>query len=130
MDPFRAPVVDMVNYLSERFDKGDIYMTLNSRRSAISAFHVPVDGTKVRQHPLVKRFLTATFNARPPQPCYTVQWDVNVVLTYIKSLGTNDKLPDKFLTLKLAMLLALVSAGRTSPLRNFVLQIGGVLELF
>ena len=116
VDPFRAPVVDRVNYLSERFDKGDSYRTLNSRRSAISAFHVPVDGTKVGQHPLVKRFLTATFNARPSQPRYTVQWDVNVVLAYIKSLGTNDKLPDKFLTLKLAMLLALVSAGRTSEL--------------
>ena len=119
VDPLRAPVVDMVNYLSERFDKGDSYRTLNSRRSAISAFHVPVDGTKVGQHPLGKRFLTATFNARPPQPRYTVQWDVNVVLTYIKSLGTNDKLPDKFLTLKLAMLLALVSAGRTSELCTF-----------
>ena len=68
MDPFRAPVVDMVNYVSERFDKGDSYRTLNSHRSAISAFHVPVDGTKVGPHPLVKRFLTATFNARPPQP--------------------------------------------------------------
>ena len=128
VDPFRAPVVDMVNYLSERFDKGDSYRTLNSRRSAISAFHVPVDGTKVGQHPLVKRFLTATFNARPPQPRYTVQWDVNVVLTYIKSLGTNGKLPDKFLTLKLAMLLALVSAGRTSELCAFDIRYMRVSE--
>ena len=48
MDPFRTPVVD----LSERFDKRDSYRTLNSRRSAISAFHVLVDGIKTGQHPL------------------------------------------------------------------------------
>ena len=119
VDPFRAPVVDIVNYLSERFDKGDSYRTLNSRRSAISAFHVLEDGLKTGQHPLVKRFLTATFNARPPQPRYTVQWDVNLLLAYIKSMGPNVTLTDMLLTLKLAMLLALVSAGRTSELSAF-----------
>ena len=119
MDPFRTPLLDIVNYLSERFDKGDSYRTLNSRRSAISAFHEQVNGFKTGQHPLVKRFLTATFNARPPQPRYKVQWDVNVVLNYIKSIGSNDMLTDKLLTLKLAMLLALVSAGRTSELGAF-----------
>ncbi|MEW8547755.1 MAG: hypothetical protein AB2693_29960, partial [Candidatus Thiodiazotropha sp.] len=114
MDPFRAPVVEIVNYLTERYDSGDSYRTLNSRRSAISAFHTPVDGVKVGQHHLIKRLLIASFNARPPQPSYTVQWDVDLVLGYLKSLGSNESLSDKLLTLKLAMLLALVSAGRTS----------------
>ena len=39
-----------------------------------------------------------------------------VFLGYIKSLGPNSTLSDKMLTLKLAMLLALASAGRTSEL--------------
>ena len=79
MNPFCAPVVDIVNYLSERIGKGDSYRTLNSRRSAISAFHIQVDGMKVGQHALIRRLLTASFNAKPTQPGYTVQWDVNIV---------------------------------------------------
>ena len=93
-------MVDIVNYLSERFSKGDSYRTLNSRRSAISAFHIPVDGMKVGQHALLRRLLTASFNAKPPQPCYIVQWDVNIVLDHIKSLGSNVSLSDKLLIVR------------------------------
>ena len=118
-DPFCTPVVDIVNYLTERFDKGDSYRTLNSHRSAISAFHEPIDGVKVGQHPLVRRLMTASFNAKPPQPRYTSQWNVDIVLEYITSLGPNDSLSDKLLTHKLTMLLALGSAGRTSELCAF-----------
>ena len=114
INPFHAPVVEVVNYLTEQFHRGDSYRTLNSRRSAISAFHVPVDGVKVGQHTLVKRLLNALFNARPPQPRYVLQWDVDQVLQYIKSLGSNEFLSDKDLTFKLAMLLALASASRSS----------------
>ena len=119
MDPFWFPVVDIVNYLSERFDKGDSYRTLYSRRSAISAFHALIVGIKIGQYPSVKRFLIATFNASTPQPRYTVKWGVNVVLVYIKSMGSNDLLTNRLLTLKLAMLLALVSAGETSQMSAF-----------
>ena len=112
-------MVDIVNYLSERFSKGDSYRTLNSRRSAISAFYTPVDGMRVGQNALIRRLLTASFNVNPPQPRYTVQWDVHIVLDHIKSLGSNVSLSDKLLTHKLSMLLALVSAGRTSELRAF-----------
>lgn len=79
IDPFCASVVDIVNYLSERFSKGDSYRTLNSRRSAISAFHELVDGIKVGQHALIRRLLTASFNAKPPQPRYTTQWNVDIL---------------------------------------------------
>ena len=63
-------MADLVNYLSECFNKGESYRSLNWRRSSISAFHEIVDGVKVGQHTLVKRFLTASFNARPPMPRY------------------------------------------------------------
>ena len=104
-------MVEIVNYLTECFDKGDSYRTLNARRSAISAFHIPIEGVKISQHPLVKRLLCASFKARPPQPRYVVQWDVDVVLLYIRSLRSSESQSDKNLTLKLAMLLALASAG-------------------
>ena len=109
-------MVDIVNYSTEKFEKGDSYRTLNCRSSSISAFHETVEGLKVGQHGLVQRLMTALFNARPPCPKYSETWDVDCVLVYIKSLGSDNLLSDKNLTLKLAMLLALASTGRTSEL--------------
>ena len=121
-DPFRAPVADIVNYLSDRYHKGDQYRTLNSHRSAISAFHIPVEGLRVGQHAIVTKIMSAFFNARPPMPKYIVTWEVDKVLTYISQLGSNEGLLNKDLTLKLAMLLALTSAGRSSELNALDLR--------
>ena len=115
-------MVEVVNYLTEQFHRGDSYRTLNSRRSAISAFHIPVDGVKVGQHTLVKRLLNALFNARPPQPRYVLQWGVDQVLQYIKSLRSNESLSDKELSFKLAMLLSLASTSRSSELHALDLR--------
>ena len=115
-DPFQAPVAIVADYLTNRFRKGDQYRTINSHRSAISAFHIQVDGIKVGQHELVKDVMKSIFHARPPQPKYQYVWDVDVVLDFIKSLGSNESISDKFLTWKLAMLLALTSGSRSSEL--------------
>ena len=110
-------MASIADYLTELFKKGRSYHTVNIHRSAISAFHRPIDGVKVGQHDLVCRVLNACFNARPPQPRYVVTWDVDKVLSYIHSLRENSTLSNKCLTLKLSMLLALASAGRSSDLR-------------
>ena len=46
------------------------YRTLNCLRSAISAYHVHIDGKSVGKHPKVCALLTGIFNQRPPQPRY------------------------------------------------------------
>ena len=69
-DPFCSTVASIADYLTELFKKGRGYHTVNIHRSAISAFHRPIDGVKVGQHDLVCRVLNARFNARPPQPRY------------------------------------------------------------
>ena len=74
------------------------------------------------QHELVCQVLNACFNVRPPQPKYVMMWDVDLVLQHFCSLGPNDSLSDKQLTLKLSMLLALPSAGRSSDLRALDLR--------
>ena len=117
VDPFCSTVASIADYLTELFKKGRSYHTVNIHRSAISAFHRPIDGVQVGQHDLVCRVLNACFNAKPPQPRYVVTWDVDKVLSYIHSLGENSSLSNKCLTLKLSMLLALASAGRSSDLR-------------
>ena len=53
IDPIQAPVARIVDFLSEMFHHGYQYSTLNGYRSAISAFHIKVNGEPVGQHELV-----------------------------------------------------------------------------
>ena len=56
--------------------------------------------------------MKGAFRDNPPVPKFTNTWDVNVVLSYLQELGPNACLSQKLLTLKLAMLLALVCRAR------------------
>ena len=60
---------------------------MNSLRSAISAYHVHIDGKSVEKQPKVFALLAGIFNQRPPQPRYVVIWDVEIVLQYIRTAG-------------------------------------------
>ena len=53
---------------------------------------------------------------RPPKAKYTAFWSVERVLNHLASWGDNQSLPLQKLTWKLAMLLAICSASRTSDL--------------
>ena len=60
-----------------------------------------MDGKPVGKRPRVCALLTGVFNQRPPQPCYTFVWDVEIVLVYLKTnVSVNSQLPDKDLTRK------------------------------
>ena len=74
--------------------------------SAILAFHDPIGGTKVGNHPRISALMTGIFNQRPPQPRYTFTWDVETVLLYLRSQPEGQYFSDKGLTLKLVILLA------------------------
>ena len=56
------------------------------------------------------------FVLNPPCPRYTAIWDVNIVLDYLSSLENVSKLDLKMLTLKLKMLLCLMTAQRSQTL--------------
>ena len=75
--------------------------------------HPPIDGVVIGKHPLISRFMRGVFNNRTPQPRYSFTWDVAKVLSHIRSLGTNDTLPMKELTHKLATILALANASKS-----------------
>jgi len=61
--------------------------------------------------------MTGFFNMKPPLPRYSHIWDVNLVLRYLQTLSPVASLSLKNLTLKLTMLLALVSGQRCQTLR-------------
>ena len=75
-----------------------------------------MDGVSVGTHPAVTRLLKGVFHLKPPMPRYSSFWDVGTVINYLKSLGANEGLTLRQLTLKTVMLLALTRPSRSADL--------------
>ena len=84
--------------------------------------HAPVDGCVIGSHLIVSRFTKGIFQLRMPTPKYLVTWDVSVVLGYLKTLSPKNSLSLKQSTLKLAMLMALISFNRCDSLHKLDLR--------
>ena len=117
VDPIHPSIVKVVDFLSDLFQSGLQYSTLNSYRSAISSTIPPVDASPVGKHPLVGKSLKGAFNVRPPQPKCPHTWDFALVTKYLENLPNDSDLPISTLTKKCAMLLALSGSKRQSDLR-------------
>ena len=76
VDPFRCSLKFVRDCLSDLFEKGLAYRTINVHRSAIWAYHEPLHGFPIGQLPLVCSLLSGVFNHRAPQPRYPFIWDV------------------------------------------------------
>ena len=105
-----------MNFLAFLYEKGYEYSSINSHRSAISAYHVHIDNNPIGQHPRVCTLMTGIFNNRPPKPRYTFVWDIETVLNYLSKLPDNLNLPIRVLSHKLALLLSLTAASRVSEI--------------
>ena len=105
--------------MSQLFQNGFQYRTINNYRSATSAFHDYIQGKPVGEHPRICSLVAGIFNSRPPQLRYCFIWNVQTVIDFIKSeLGENEDLSDKYLTYKLTMLLALTSTSQVLGLQH------------
>ena len=105
-----------MNFLASLFRQGLQHRTVNTIRSAVSVTHDREEGVPLGQHPLVTRIMKGIHNARPPRPRYAETWDVGKVVSHLKGLGQNEDLSMKQLVRKLAVLMALVQACRSSEL--------------
>ncbi|XP_071640433.1 uncharacterized protein [Temnothorax longispinosus] len=108
VDPFTSSIRDILAGLTDAFEKGVSYSTLNCLRSAISL----VVGHEIGQDPNIKRFFKGVFNKRPPRPRYDCTWDPKAVLDYLSSKANNKTTTLKVLSMKLISLLALVTGHR------------------
>jgi len=102
----------VLDFLVTLNNKGLSYTNINTARNAIYAFTVRKNNTAIGSHPLISRFMEGVFKGSPQPPRYQSTWHVKPVLTYLSSLHPVKKLKLKTLTLKLIMLIALVSAQR------------------
>ena len=119
---FSCHLDSILLYLSDLYEKGLQYRTIDSNRSAISMTHLPTDNVCVRAHPLVSRLMKGIFNICPAVPKYLKTWDVSVVLKYLISLSPAPFLSLKKLTLKLVMIIAIIKAFRADLLHKLDLQ--------
>ena len=70
IDPFQAPVKDIIECLTFLFNYGNEYRTINLHWSAISAFHEYIDGLPVEKHPWICSLVSVVYNLKPPKPRY------------------------------------------------------------
>ena len=62
--PIRSPISCILDFLADRFKRGLEYNTVGSYKSAISAFHDPIDGQKLGEHPGVSGLLADILHQR------------------------------------------------------------------
>ena len=107
----------MLHFLTELFEANCGYIALNTARRTLSTFVVLPGNISVGNHPLVTRFMKGVFQSRPTFPKYAEIWDVNVVLSYLKTLSPVAKLSLKDLTYKVTMMLMLLSGQRIQTIQ-------------
>jgi hypothetical protein len=117
----------IINFLTEKFNEGLQYSTVNGYRAAISAYHNGFQGVKVGQHPQISDLFKGMFNRRPPQPRYMETWDVEQVLDLFKKWPEDQGLDLKQLSLKVTTLMALTGVLRRSELQ--LLRVDEMLDL-
>ncbi len=112
MHPISPSLGEALNFLTYLFQCGFGYSAIGTARSALSSFLVIDNCIKFGEHYRVKQFMKGVFELKPSFPKYQTIWDVDIVLQYLESLKPVNLLSLKLLTLKLVMLLALITGQR------------------
>lgn len=124
---FEADITSVIEFLTNLFEQGLAYGSLNSYRSSLSLIINPQIGLDYR----IKRFFRSVAHLRPGRPKYDLTWDPTIVLEYVATLFPNEELSFDLLSRKVATLLALVTAHRVQTLalidiRDIELKVGGI----
>ncbi|XP_073959209.1 uncharacterized protein [Choristoneura fumiferana] len=113
IDDYLSPTISMVLlFLTNEFDRGANYSTLNTYRSALGLLL----GKHFSTNEFVNRFFKGVFRKKPCFPKYQATWDPNKVLDQMSTLYPNENLALDLLAKKLVTLLALSTAQRVQTL--------------
>lgn len=109
---------DVLRYLRVYFETGVGYGAVNGARCALSLILPRSDGKTIGEHYIISWFCKSCHEQRPPQPRYLDFWSVDLVLLWLETLGHNSKMSLKLLSLKVTLLLLLVSSQRGQTILN------------
>lgn len=112
---FQPDVTDVLDFLVTLFDAKLGYSAINTARCALSTF-ITLGHFTAGSHPLVTRFLKGVYNQRPSLPRYSAVWDASIMIEFLKKMSPAKFLSLEDLSLKLTMLMSLVSAQRGQSL--------------
>lgn len=112
IDFFTASAPEVLRFLTNLFDHGCKYGSINSAKSAITL----LVGSDTTNDLRVKRFMKGIYKLRTPLPKYSATWDPGVVLNWLSNHYPNEGLAFDLLTKKLITLLALITAHRVQTL--------------
>lgn len=101
----------MISFLTQMFNDGCQYGTLNTYRSALSLIL-----SSITKDDRLTRFFKGVFRMRPPLPKYSFTWDTNCVLDHLSTWYPNEDLSQDRLSRKTITLLALTTAQRVQTL--------------
>ena len=113
---YKPKLKEAIFFLTNLFDQGMSYSSINSARSMLSNVIHMFQGMTFGKHPVVIRVMKGIYNQRPQMSRYGSTWDVNIVLDFLRELTPLRKLTIRELTAKCVMLLLLVSAQRVQTL--------------
>ena len=116
-----SDIETIIEFLVKLFNSGLSYSSINTARYALSTV-IAIDGFNVGEHPLVVRFMKGVFNTRPSLPKGKEIWNTDEVLRKLKLISPAHELSLKQLTLKLVVLLALITGQRVQTLHMFNLE--------
>ncbi|CAG2237072.1 unnamed protein product [Mytilus edulis] len=109
-DRFNPSVNNVLNFLLELHLNGLGYSAVNTAESAVFSFVYLITNVQIGKHFHVKQFMKGIFNKKPVLPRYNCTWNVEIVLSLLKTWNKDITLIN--LTFKLAMLLALKTGQR------------------
>ena len=112
INPFKCELKWGIEFLSELFDEGYAYNSLNIARCAFSTIVKPEENYTFGANPTTCLVLKGVYNARPPTARYTQTWDTDIVLKFLCELSPLRDISLKQLMLKFTVLFLLVNCQR------------------
>ncbi|CAK1578331.1 unnamed protein product [Parnassius mnemosyne] len=115
---FSPSLTFIMLFVTEQFNTGCSYGSLNSHRSALSL----LVGSNLTTNDSVKRLLKGAYKLKPSVPKYIQTWDPQIVLNYLKEWFPNINLSLEKITKKLVTLLAICTGHRVQTLSLIKLE--------
>ncbi len=118
IDPVNCPVGPVLEFLQEKLTTGVSATTLRVYVAAIAARR-ELDEIPLGRHRLVSAFMHGVRRLRPVCPIAVPSWDLSVVLEGLVAAPFEplESAPERIMTLKVTLLLALMSLKRVGDLQ-------------
>ncbi len=118
MDPVSCPIGSVLEFLQEKLAAGAAATTLRVYVVAIAARR-ELDEIPLGRHRMVSAFMHGVQRLRPVRPIGVPSWDLSVVLEGLMTAPFEplESAPERILTLKVTLLLALTSLKRVGDLQ-------------